>query len=112
MPSRQTAKKKSKPKPKAKARGKKENAVVRYWRETRLELRKVHWPTRREAWSLTKIVLIVTISMAAFLGMLDYLFTLELNGIVDGSPVAIAVVVVVAVAAMAIALVSGRQTAR
>ena len=108
MARRKTAKKKSKPK----ARGKKENAVVRYVRETRLELRKVHWPTRQEAWSLTRVVLTVTISMAAFLGFLDYLFALELNGIIDGSSVAIAVVVIVGVASVAFALVLGRQAAR
>lgn len=85
---------------------------MRYMRETRAELRKVHWPTRQEAWSLTRVVLIVTISMAAFLGFLDYLFALELNGIIDGSSVAIAVVAVVAVAGVVLALTVGRQAAR
>ena len=108
MASRKVAKKKSK----SKARGKTENAVVRYLRETRLELRKVHWPSRQEAWSLTKVVLIVTISMAVFLGLLDYLFDLELSGIINGSPVAIAVVAIVAVAGVGLAIVLGRQTAR
>ena len=108
MARKRTAKKK----PKSRARGKKENAVVRYMRETRAELRKVHWPTRQEAWSLTRVVLIVTISMAAFLGFLDYLFALELNGIIDGSSVAIAVVAVVAVAGVVLALTVGRQAAR
>ncbi len=60
----------------AKAQAVKEpNAVVRYFRETRLELGKVSWPTRREALNLTIIVLVVTTSMAIFLGSLDYLFT-------------------------------------
>ena len=60
----------------AKAQAVKEpNAVVRYFRETRLELGKVSWPTRREALNLTIIVLVVTSSMAVFLGSLDYLFT-------------------------------------
>ena len=43
------------------------NAVVRYLRETRGELRKVTWPTRQESWRLTGIVLAVTIATAAFL---------------------------------------------
>ncbi len=47
---------------------KKENALVRYFRDTRAELRKVRWPSRSEAWSLTKIVLAVTLGMAVFLG--------------------------------------------
>ncbi|RME07882.1 MAG: preprotein translocase subunit SecE [Anaerolineae bacterium] len=51
------------------------NALVRYYRETVGELRKVTWPTRQEAVNLTIIVLIVTFGMSAFLGVLDYLFT-------------------------------------
>lgn len=53
---------------------KRENRVVRYFKETRAELRKVTWPTRQEALNLTGIVLAVTIFMAALLGLLDFLF--------------------------------------
>ena len=51
-----------------------ENALVRYLRETRAELRKVSWPTRAEATNLTLIVLAVTVAMAMFLGALDFAF--------------------------------------
>ena len=51
------------------------NAIQRYFRETIGELRKVNWPTRKEATNLTIVVLIVTVSMSAFLGFLDFLFT-------------------------------------
>lgn len=44
--------------------------MVRYFRETRGELRKVTWPTREEAWRLTLIVLAVTAAMAIFLGVI------------------------------------------
>ena len=54
---------------------KKENRFVRYFKQTRAELRKVTWPTRREAVRLTLIVLGVTVAMAAFLGVIDLLFT-------------------------------------
>ncbi len=47
------------------------NAIQRFWRETVGELRKVSWPTTQEAYNLTKIVLIVLVAMAAFLGLLD-----------------------------------------
>jgi preprotein translocase subunit SecE len=51
-------------------------ASLRRWvNETTGELRKVTWPTRREATNLTIIVLIVTVTMAAYLGFLDYIFT-------------------------------------
>ena len=44
-------------------------------KETIGELRKVSWPTRKEAWDLTKVVLIVLIAMAIFLGTLDLAYT-------------------------------------
>jgi preprotein translocase subunit SecE len=49
---------------------KKQNAIQRFTRETVGELRKVSWPTRREAWQLTKIVLVVLAFMSIFLGII------------------------------------------
>lgn len=54
---------------------KKGNIVTRFFRETRSELRKVVWPTRREAINMTAIVLGVTVLMAVGLGIVDWLFT-------------------------------------
>jgi preprotein translocase subunit SecE len=60
----------------AKAQAIKEpNAVVRYYRETVGELKKVVWPTREEAIRLTWIVLVVITIMAIILGTADYLFS-------------------------------------
>ena len=50
------------------------NRVQRYIKETIGELKKVNWPTRQEAINLTIVVLIVTFSMSAVLGLLDFLF--------------------------------------
>ncbi len=47
---------------------------MRYFKETRAELRKVTWPTRTQAINLTLIVLAVTVVMALFLGAFDLLF--------------------------------------
>ena len=96
---------------KKKAKPGKQNAIVRYLRETRAELRKVHWPTRQEAWNLTKVVLAVTISMALLLGLLDYLFALELKGIIASSAVAIGIAAVVAVASALAVMILRRRTA-
>jgi preprotein translocase subunit SecE len=52
----------------------KPNAVRRYFNETVGELRKVSWPTRKEAINLTIVVVIVVISMSIFLGSLDFIF--------------------------------------
>jgi preprotein translocase subunit SecE len=54
----------------------KENAVVQYLRETWFELKKVSWPTRREAVNLTVIVILVTTFLAIILGLLDWFYSL------------------------------------
>jgi len=59
----------------AKATAKKENVVIRYLKETRAELKKVNWPSRREATNLTLIVIAVTTFMALLLGLIDYIFS-------------------------------------
>jgi preprotein translocase subunit SecE len=51
------------------------NALQRFYRETVGELRKVSWPTRREAANLTIIVLVVIVAMTLILGSLDILLS-------------------------------------
>ncbi len=58
-----------------KVQPKKPNKLVKWWNETVGELRKVVWPTREEAWRMTKIVLVVVFGMAAFLGVVDFAFS-------------------------------------
>lgn len=54
---------------------KKQIGIVRYFRETAGELRKVSWPTRSEATRLTIIVLVVIGITSLFLGLMDFLFS-------------------------------------
>ena len=54
-----------------------------YW-ETIAELKKVSWPTRSEAIQLTRVVLIVIVSVGLFLGLLDFLFS-RLFGLIIGT---------------------------
>ena len=49
--------------------------IQRMIQETIGELRKVSWPTRSEAFNLTRIVLLVIGVMALFLGVLDFLYS-------------------------------------
>ena len=49
--------------------------VKQFFKETIGELRKVSWPTRSEAWDLTKVVLIVLITMTIILGTLDLAYS-------------------------------------
>jgi preprotein translocase subunit SecE len=64
---------------KAKRVKKSENAVQRYFRETTGELRKVSWPTWPEARRLTGLVLIVMVTVGAFLALMDYAASQLLN---------------------------------
>jgi preprotein translocase subunit SecE len=58
-----------------KKKASKELGIIRYLRETRAELRKVTWPTQKEALNLTYIVLGVTFAFAVVLGVLDWVFS-------------------------------------
>jgi preprotein translocase subunit SecE len=53
---------------------KRRNFITRYLRESSIELRKVNWPTRKEATRLTMIVMVVVVVMSSFLAVLDFLF--------------------------------------
>jgi preprotein translocase subunit SecE len=57
--------------------------LAEYFRDTRGELRKVSWPTRKQATNLTLIVLAVTAVMAAFLGAIDFIFATLVSMIVS-----------------------------
>ena len=50
---------------------KQEAGLVRWFRETRGELRKVVWPTREEALRLTRVVVLLALAMGLLLGVLD-----------------------------------------
>jgi preprotein translocase subunit SecE len=44
------------------------NFVTEVWSE----LKKVHWPTRKETYAATIVVVVITIIVAIFLGLVDY----------------------------------------
>jgi preprotein translocase subunit SecE len=79
---------------------KQENRFKRYFRETRAEVRKVHWPSRKEARSLTTVVLVITIAMTIFLGVIVSPLASALAGavFVQQSTLAILVLAIVGVA--------------
>lgn len=49
--------------------------IVNYLKETRGELRAVHWPTRRQTAWFTVLVVAVSLLTAAYLGVFDFLFS-------------------------------------
>ena len=90
-------------------RVKKDNAVINYFKETRAELRKVNWPSQQEARTLTFVVLSVTVSMAALLGLFDFVFDRLLNGIVNINFLAIVVTVLIVAGMFAAGIILSRQ---
>jgi preprotein translocase subunit SecE len=48
--------------------------LTRYLKETRSELSKVNWPSRRDTIRFTATVILVSVFVAALLGGFDYLF--------------------------------------
>lgn len=55
------------------------NKLVRFFKEVRLEMKKVNWPTRQGALKYTLIVISVSTVVAIYLGGLDFLFTILRN---------------------------------
>lgn len=47
----------------------------RFLQEVIVELRKTTWPTPREAWRLTVVVLFVIIVVAVYVGVIDFILT-------------------------------------
>ena len=46
--------------------------VLRFLAEARMELKKVKWPTRKELLASTAVVIVLTLVVAAFLGVVDF----------------------------------------
>lgn len=53
--------------------------IVSFLKEVKLEMKKVNWPSRKETLKHTLIVIGVCLTVAAFLGGLDYIFSTILN---------------------------------
>jgi len=53
--------------------------LVEFIKESKIELKKVTWPTREETIRYTLTVIIISTALALFLGGLDYLFQFILN---------------------------------
>ena len=49
--------------------------IITFLKETKVELKKVNWPTRKQSIKYTLIVIGVSLVVAIFLGGLDFLFT-------------------------------------
>ncbi len=50
------------------------NKIIEFLKEAKIELTKVNWPTRKKTINYTIIVIGISLSVAIFLGGLDYFF--------------------------------------
>ncbi|MCC2630878.1 MAG: Protein translocase complex, SecE/Sec61-gamma subunit [Candidatus Paceibacter sp.] len=60
-------------------------AIGDYLKETRGELKHVSWPTRQQAIAFTALVIIISIGLALYLGLFDYLFSQGIKYIINQS---------------------------
>lgn len=51
------------------------NKIVNYFKESAEEMKKVTWPTRKETYNYTLLVIAISLGVALFLGLLDYIFS-------------------------------------
>ncbi|MFA5886962.1 MAG: preprotein translocase subunit SecE [Patescibacteria group bacterium] len=59
------------------------NKIVSYIQESIAEMKKVTWPTKKETYNYTLLVIGISLGAAIFLGILDYLFTYGLQFIIN-----------------------------
>ena len=53
--------------------------LINYLKDTRGELKHVSWPTRSQVVSFTILIIIISIFIAFFLGLFDFIFTTLLD---------------------------------
>ena len=50
-------------------------SIIKYFKDAKAELRRVTWPNKKQLWYSTLVVVIVTLAVAAYLGLVDMLLT-------------------------------------
>jgi len=61
---------------------KKENKLFKYLVDSKNELKKVAWPTKKETIKNTFLVIGISLGVAFFLGACDYIFTYILEKVI------------------------------
>ncbi len=56
---------------------------VEFFKEAWQELKKVHWPTRKETYAATSVVLIAVLIIALFLALVDFGLTRAIQALVS-----------------------------
>jgi preprotein translocase subunit SecE len=58
------------------------NKLINYIKASVEEMKKVTWPTKKETYNYTLLVIGISLAVAAFLGALDYIFNWGLELII------------------------------
>ncbi|OGH90726.1 MAG: preprotein translocase subunit SecE [Candidatus Magasanikbacteria bacterium RIFOXYC2_FULL_39_8] len=58
------------------------NKLIKYFREAIGELKKVTWPTKKQTWSYTFVVIGMSLGIALFFMFLDWIFNLGIDIII------------------------------
>lgn len=53
--------------------------IVQYFKDSKQELKRVVWPTKKEATNLTLLVILISLGVSFFLGFIDWLLTMSLG---------------------------------
>lgn len=56
--------------------------IINYFKESKAELKKVSWPTRKETINHTSLVIGISLGVAIFFGLLDYVLALGVEKII------------------------------
>lgn len=62
------------------------NPIVKYFREAKVELEKVSWPTRKDTVMYSTLVLLLSVSTAVAIGVLDLGLTKGLEKLISIIP--------------------------
>ena len=53
--------------------------ILNFLREVKGEMKHVNWPTKKQTLTYTSLVIVVSIFVAAYVGVFDHLFTLVIQ---------------------------------
>lgn len=56
--------------------------LIQYLKDSKTELKKVVWPSKKETINLTLLVIFISLGVALFLGLIDWLLNLILSSFI------------------------------
>lgn len=57
--------------------------TIEFVKEAWQELQKVHWPSRKETYAATAVVIVVVVLVSIYLALIDFGFTTVIQAIID-----------------------------